>query len=132
MVHARVLGRLDALLTARDLEDGDEDDIAQTLHWQIALLQRLGLKEQRWAKSLTKRGAELARASASRGVGVEEYPRVVRTMMPELRQLTKQLASRAPNLEAELGAVEQSLGSPKKLQAAHRRLLLRLEALAER
>jgi hypothetical protein len=132
LAQARVLGRLDALLTARDLADGDEADILQTMRWQATLIQRLRLTQQPFAAPLLQRGQEYVKALLAHKAGFERYPHVVNAMLPELRRLVEQLTPRLPNLRQELGAVEANLESPQRLQGAHRQLLLRLEDLAER
>ncbi len=129
ILHARVLNGLDALLTARELADGDEADILQTVRWQLSLVPRLALGDEPYVEALQKRCTTFVTAYLARKATIAAYPTLVKDLMPALSELAARVGRRA--LKEELGRMEANLESPKRLQGAHRRLLLELQALAK-
>jgi hypothetical protein len=74
-------------------------------------------------------GGGLAAADVARRPTIAAYPQLVTDVMPGLCDLVAQLGRRSLALREDLRRMEANLGSPKKLQGAHRQVLLRLQAL---
>lgn len=126
--HARLLGRLDAAATALDKREGDPAEILHNVLWHSELARRVpALREG----GTVERAEAFVRAWDARRAGEKEYAELLKGEMETLRR-TAELGGQGTDLTGEVEALERSLGDPRRLQRAHRSLLLALDRVASK
>lgn len=123
--HSSLLNRLDSFLTALDLDRGDPADIVQNVRWQLDLYRREpALRPLACAARIRDRSTELVRAAGERLLKPDDYPRLIRVLLPDFEETAKAL----PKLK--LGQLIEAIrgaDDPASLQKAHWAFLAKLD-----
>ena len=126
-LHGSVLERLDAALTMFVKGGGDRADIGQNARWQGDLLTTSLLTSLRGAKDLAQTSRDFDHQLAERRVTTADYPGLVEQSSAVLQSAARRLQDGA--LTEAVTALDPS-DDPTTLQLLHRRVLLRLDDLA--
>lgn len=128
--HADLLNRLDAALTAVSMERGDPTAALHNVEWQQELFRtRPQLRELPGAAAVREQSADFVSAYG-KGPGGDGLAPLLGALLPTFGQTAKVLGGAGVDLESDVAEMERSLKSPPALQRAHRRFLLKLDALA--
>ena len=122
-----MLERLDAALTMFVKGGGDRADIGQNARWQGDLLTTSLLTSLRGAKDLAQTSRDFDHQLAERRVTTADYPGLVEQSSAVLQSAARRLQD--GELTEAVTALDPS-DDPTTLQLLHRRVLLRLDDLA--
>jgi hypothetical protein len=129
--HRTLLERLDAWLTARQLERGDAADLLQNLRWLARIYSRKpALRALEFAPDLVARTQEFIDAVGGRKAALRDAAKLIESQLADYRAT----AAALPRLKLE-AAIEAMAAAGKDLdalQGAQRRMLLALDRLATR
>ncbi|MGH2703795.1 MAG: hypothetical protein ACRDJ4_01465 [Actinomycetota bacterium] len=127
-LHATLAHKLDAFQTMLQKDAGDPADILQMVEWQRRLygelpeLRRLGA-----SVGFQVQSQEFVRSYESHKVGNDAYPNLIRSVCEALEEAAEALPRLG--LRERLERLRGALGSPARLQRAHRDVLLALASL---
>lgn len=125
-LHKSLLERIDASLTMLAKQGGDTADVAQNARWQAELLATDQLSGIRGAKVQRQICLDFDSNFGARNTTSEHYPALVDGLLPVLRSAERKLQD--ADLTAAVGALDPA-ADPTSLQARHRDVLVRLNAL---
>lgn len=130
--HVSYLNKLDALLTLRQIEQGDVADILQNVRWQRDLYIRAArLAGLDVAGKIVQTSRAWVAAYEIRKANNRDYGDFLKGLLQSFDDTAKELGEDLPGLTAEVQAIESAVGSGNlaALQKAHRAFLLRLQTL---
>jgi hypothetical protein len=114
--HGAFLEGVDAALTTLDIREGDLADVCQNLRWQADLFGSRKLASLSSAKRVISRSTKFVDAFAAREVTADDYPELMKALLPALRGAGKTLKSDA--LIDQVSAIRDA-ADPKALQRRH-------------
>jgi hypothetical protein len=114
--HGAFLEGLDAALTTLDIRDGDLADVCQNLRWQSDLFRSNKLSGVSSAKRVIARSEKFVDAFAAHEVTADDYPELMKKLLPALREAGKTMKSDA--LVDQVSAIRDA-ADPKALQRRH-------------
>jgi hypothetical protein len=126
-LHKSLLERIDASLTMLAKRAGDTADVAQNARWQADLLATDQLSSVRGAEARRKACQDFDNDFGARNTSSENYPELVEVLLPVLRSAARKLQD--AKLTEAVDALDPT-ADPATVQAGHRDVLLRLDALA--
>ena len=127
VAHGCILHKVDSLVTAIQLANGNVADILQTVRWQQYLFTthpRLAQLEA--ADQIRRMGESFIQGYGRRRVTNKDYPSLIKSLLPLLQKIQSSLP--AVGLPSP-GAMEQLFGDLTRLQKAHSDFLVRLQAV---
>lgn len=125
-LHKALLERIDASLTMLVKQAGDTADVAQNIRWQAELLATDQLSVLRGAKAQLKACLDFDNDFGARTTTSEHYPAAVEALIPVLRSAVRKLQD--TELTEAVAALDPAM-DPTTVQARHRDVLIRLDAL---
>jgi hypothetical protein len=125
-LHKSLLERIDASLTMLAKRAGDTADVAQNARWQADLLATDQLSSVRGAEARRKACQDFDNDFGARNTSSENYPELVEVLLPVLRSAARKLQD--AKLTEAVDALDPT-ADPATVQAGHRDILLRLDAL---
>jgi hypothetical protein len=128
IAHAALLEKLDAFANMLDKAEGDTADILQNVAWQKSLFTRVGLPAST-VERVTANSTAFIRAFERNKEKPDDFPKLVDGLWPAYEEVAAKNPS--PELNSILAQMKQNMGSPQKLQKAHREYLLALQAFAK-
>lgn len=130
--HIRLLNKLDACSTMLQKARGDAADILQTVKWQRELFTTSpGLKKLPPSRRIVEESGAFITAYQKGEIGDDAYPGLMRNLIDILHRASAPKGAKLRPAE-DTADMERSLGSPTRLQRAHREYLLRLQRLDRR
>lgn len=91
--HGAFLEGVDAALTTLDLREGDLADVCQNLRWQADLFRAKKLSGLNSRKRVISSSEKFVADFAARRVATDNYPKLMASLLPALREAAKALKS---------------------------------------
>jgi hypothetical protein len=132
VAHASYLEELDALVTLRQLEQGNRADLLHNVRWQRDLFLRAGrLAALPEAGALVDASRAFATGFEQRTLDDRDYPSFLRETSDALRKVAGELETVLPDLTAREKGIEEAVatGDLTAMQKAHRDFLSQLQTL---
>ncbi len=130
--HAAFLNKLDAFQTMLQKEEGDPDDILQMVILQRELYSTMhDLNQFKGSKFVVEESDEFIKSYRKHFAHEDTYPQLIRELMKNFRETAEAMEKQNIKVEPEIEEMEHHLGSPAKLEKAHRAYLLKLQSLAK-
>jgi hypothetical protein len=130
--HVSLLNKLDAFQTMIQKAQGDPADILQMVVWQKYLYSTAPrLTRLKAAKHVVDESNEFIRAYGKPNAHGDTYSELLRELRDSFHDTAEALECVDKHLEQNAEEIQHSLGSPEKLERAHRNYLLELQRLVK-
>jgi hypothetical protein len=128
-----LLKKLDTALTMRLLSQGDLACVLTNVNWQISLYRTNNkLNGMKSTAVMLKNAEKFASAYPSQNVTNNNYPGLLKSSLPCLRETAGNLSKIRGGLQKSIDDIEGSMGSVRSLQKAHYDFLLQLNDYFEK
>jgi hypothetical protein len=114
--HGAFLEGVDAALTTLDMREGDLADVCQNFRWQMDLFRSKKLAGLSSSKRVISRSEKFVDAFAAHEATADNYPELMKKLLPALREAGKTMKSDA--LIDQVSAIRDA-ADPKALQRRH-------------
>jgi hypothetical protein len=130
--HTSLLNKLDAFQTMLQKAQGDAGDVAQIVLWQRLLYSTAPkLTRLEVAGFIVEESDEFLRTYGKPNARPDSYSRLMRQLRESFHDTAEALEKEDKRLEAAADEVKKYLGSPDRLENAHRSFLLELQRLVK-
>jgi uncharacterized protein with FMN-binding domain len=130
--HVSLLNKLDAFQTMLQKAQGDPGDVLQMVLWQRRLYSTAPeLTRLEVARYVVEESDEFLRTYGKPNVRGDSYTRLMRQLRESFHDTAEALEKQDKRLEVAADEIKQRLGSPDRLENAHRAFLVELQRLVK-